>query len=556
MLLIVRSVLRSVATVARFGVLCAAITITAAIAATAAPASSAIAWHPCPAGSVAAAAGGFTCATVSVPLDYAEPHGESIQLALVKHAATDPKHRIGTLFANPGGPGGQGLKQIPGWIDFFPQPLKARFDIVSWDPRGVGFSTAVQCFATPDDEGEFLGDDGDFPRTVAQQPAYIKTWAEFGKRCAERNGKLLAHVSTGDSARDLDRLRQLVGEPKLTYIGLSYGTILGATYANLFPNRVRALVLDGNIAPSNWRATAPSDPSHSISMRIGSDALTAKTLDDFFTMCGNVGTTRCPFSAGTPAATHAKFVAFMTRLQAGPIYIGPRAISYTEIVNQLSEALLLAFPHPNERVPSQAVPGWVGLAKGLEAVWEARAAVPPTAPATPASSAPASTPRAPSAAPASPAASAPAIESYAGPEQALSIECGDVPVPPSSAFPALAAGVEKREGAVGVSIVWGDAVCATWPVQKAPGIYLGPWNHKTSAPILVVGNTTDPSTPYENAVGMARELANARLLTVHGYGHTAILNPSACANASISAYLIDGTLPPKGKVCQQDASPL
>jgi pimeloyl-ACP methyl ester carboxylesterase len=537
------------------------ITASSAIAAAAAPGRSAIVWQPCPPGSVAAAAGGFTCATVNVPLDYAAPHGATIELALVKHAATDPTHRVGTLFTNPGGPGGQGLKQIPGWIDFFPKALKARFDIVSWDPRGVGFSTAVQCFASPDAEGEFLGDSGDFPRTIAQQPAYIKTWAAFGRRCAERNGKLLAHVSTGDSARDLDRLRQLVGESKLTYIGLSYGTILGATYANLFPDRVRALVLDGNIAPSNWRATAPSDPSHSISMRIGSDALTAKTLDDFFTMCGNVGTTRCPFSAGTPAATHAKFVAFMNRLQAGPIYLGPRAITYTEIVNQLSEALLLAFPHPNERVPSQAVQGWPGLAKGLEAVWEARAAAPPTAPAAPASSAPASTPAASSPvsgspAPSAPAASAPAVEPYAGPEQALSIECGDVPVPPSSAFPALAAGVEKREGAVGVAIVWGDAVCATWPVRKAPGIYLGPWNHKTSAPILVVGNTTDPSTPYENAVGMAKELANARLLTVHGYGHTAILNPSSCANAAISAYLIAGTLPPKGKICPQDASPL
>jgi pimeloyl-ACP methyl ester carboxylesterase len=551
MLLIVRHVLRFVVTAARFVALCAIVTASAAIAATAAPTTrSEIAWQPCPAGSVAAEAGGFTCATVSVPLDYADPHGATIHLALVKHAASDPTHRIGTLFANPGGPGGQGLTQIPGWIDFFPQALKTRFDIVSWDPRGVGFSTAVQCFDSPDAEGEFLGDNGDFPRTVAQQPAYIKTWAEFGKRCAARNGMLLAHVSTGDSARDLDRLRQLVGEPKLRYIGLSYGTILGATYANLFPDRVRALVLDGNIAPSNWRATPPSDPSHSISMRIGTDALTAKALDIFLTMCGNAGTNRCAFSAGTAAATHAKFLALSARLQTGPVYLGARAFSYSDFLAQIPEGLLLAFPHPNERVPSQAVQGWVGLAKGLETVWEARAAAPPT-PDAAASSTPAA-----SATPATEAsASAPAVVSYVGPEQALSIECGDVPVPPSSAFPALAMSVEKREGPVGVSIVWGDAVCATWPVQKAPGIYTGPFNRKTAAPILVVGNTTDPSTPYENSVGMAKELADARLLTVYGYGHTAILNPSACANAAISAYLIDGTLPPKGKVCRQDASP-
>jgi len=544
--------LRSTAIAARSIALCAAIAATAVVAAQPAQARSSIGWQPCPAGSVAAEAGGFTCATVRVPLDYATPHGATIELALVKHAATDPTHRIGTLFANPGGPGGQGLTQIPGWIDFFPQPVKARFDIVSWDPRGVGFSTAVQCFASPDAEGEFLGDDGDFPRTVAQQPAYIATWAEFGKRCGERNGTLLAHVSTGDSARDLDRLRQLVGEPKLTYIGLSYGTILGATYANLFPNRVRALVLDGNIAPSNWRATPPSDPSHSISMRIGTDALTAKALDVFLTMCGNVGTSRCAFSAGTPAATHAKFVALSARLQTGPVYLGPRAFTYSDFLGQIPEGLLLAFPHPNERVPSQAVQGWVGLAKGLETVWDARAAAPPTA--SPTASAGASASRAASGLPAAPG-TAPAVVSYVGPEQALSIECGDVPVPPSSAFPALASSVEKREGPVGVSIVWGDAVCATWPVKKAPGIYLGPFNHKTASPILVVGNTVDPSTPYQNSVGMVKELANARLLTVQGYGHTAILNPSACANAAIAAYLIDGALPPKGKVCRQDASP-
>jgi pimeloyl-ACP methyl ester carboxylesterase len=194
-------------------------------------------------------------------------------------------HRIGTLFANPGGPAGQGTVQIPGWIDFFPDALKARFDIVSWDPRGVGSSTAVQCFASSQAESEFLKESADFPVTAAQEPSYAIAWAQFGQRCAERNPELLKHVSTAASARDLDRLREMVGEPKLIYIGLSYGTILGATYANLFPDRLRALVLDGNIAPSAWRATPPADPSQSISLRIGTDVWTAcedprRVLDD------------------------------------------------------------------------------------------------------------------------------------------------------------------------------------------------------------------------------------------------------------------------------------
>jgi len=500
------------------------------------PAGSPILWRDCPAGSVAASAGGFVCATVTVPLDYGAPGGPTITLALVKHPATDSSHRIGTLFTNPGGPAGQGTVQIPAWIDFFPLILKSRFDIVSWDPRGVGSSTAVQCFSSLGAERDFLKDYADFPASITQESGYTAIWAQFGQRCAERNGDLLKHVSTADTARDLDRLRDLVGEPKLSYIGLSYGTILGATYANMFPDRVRALVLDGNIAPSAWRATPPADPSHSISQRIGSDAWTSKTLDEFLSLCGRVSTSRCAFSAGSPLATRAKYLALLARLRQGPIYLGEKSETYTGIVGQISEALLLAFPHPNEHVPGNSVPGWIGFSKGLEALWQARAAAP-------AKSAEAGT-------------AGSGQDSYAGPEQALAIECADVPVPPAAAFPALTALVERREGPVGRAMVWGDAACATWPVQQAADVYLGPWNRETAATILVVGNTTDPSTPYQNSRGMVSMLARARLLTVHGVGHTALLNPSACANQAIAAYLIDGKLPPKGKVCEQDAPPL
>jgi len=500
------------------------------------PPGSSILWRDCPAGSIAASAGGFVCATVDVPLDYGAPNGPTITLALVKHPATDSSRRIGTLFTNPGGPAGQGTVQIPAWINFFPEILKTRFDVVSWDPRGVGSSTAVQCFASARAERDFLKEYADFPASVAQESGYTAIWAQFGQRCAERNGDLLKHVSTADTARDLDRLRELVGEPKLTYIGLSYGTILGATYANLFPDRVRALVLDGNIAPSAWRATPPAAPSQSISQRIGTDAWTVKTLHEFLSLCGRLSTSRCAFSAGSPEATRAKFLALLARLRQGPITLGEKSETYTGIVGQISEALLLAFPHPNEQVPGESVPGWIGFSKGLEALWQARTGAPAKS------------------AEADAVASGP--ESYAGPEQALAIECGDVPVPPAAAFPAIAARVERREGPIGRAIVWGDAACATWPVRKAADIYPGPWNRQTAATILVVGNTSDPSTPYQNSRGMVSMLARARLLTVHGVGHTALLNPSTCANRAIAAYLIEGKLPPTGTVCEQDVPPL
>ncbi len=208
-----------------------------------------IIWQACPAGSPPAQAGGFTCATARVPLDYQDPAGRHIKLVLVRHAATGPARR-GVIFINPGGPGGVGTFQIPAWIGFMPPVLRRDYDIVSWDPRGVGDSTAVQCFPSAAAETAFLGNYADFPATTSRQASFIRRWAAFGKICAARNRTLLQHVSTADTARDLDLLRRALGQQKLNYIGLSYGTYLGATYANLFPRHAGRMVLDGNVAPT------------------------------------------------------------------------------------------------------------------------------------------------------------------------------------------------------------------------------------------------------------------------------------------------------------------
>jgi pimeloyl-ACP methyl ester carboxylesterase len=177
--------------------------------------------------------------------------------------------------------------------------IRQRFDLVSWDPRGIGQSTAVQCFSSQAAETAFLGEATDFPLGASQQRAFIATWGTFGRHCAARNGALLRHVSTADTARDLDRLRQAVNAPQLTYRGLSYGTILGATYANLFPSRVRALVLDGNIAPSAWTANGNPRPSLSTSLRIGSDVGAGIDLNALLSFCGRATVAACPFSAGS-----------------------------------------------------------------------------------------------------------------------------------------------------------------------------------------------------------------------------------------------------------------
>ena len=207
-----------------------------------------ISWQTCPPGSAGAEAGGFTCATVRVPLDYQDPGGPKIKLAVVRHAATG-RARRGVIFINPGGPGFSGTVLIPAFIGLVPRVLLRDYDIVSWDPRGVGASTAVQCFPSLDAENAFLGDDAYFPARRDQQAGYISRWATFGKVCKARNGALLRHVSTADTARDLNLLRRALGQPKLNYVGVSYGSYLGATYANLFPRRVGKMVLDGNVRP-------------------------------------------------------------------------------------------------------------------------------------------------------------------------------------------------------------------------------------------------------------------------------------------------------------------
>ena len=484
-------------------------------------------WMNCQPGSVAARAG-FQCASAIVPLDYRSPGGAKVALAVVRHPATDPARRLGSLFINPGGPGGSGTSAIPALIRLVPAMLRARFNVVSWDPRGVGESTAVQCFSSRYDESTFLGAAADFPLGTAQELAYIKRWAQFGQRCAARDGALLDHVTTAETARDLDLLRRAVGDPKLHYLGLSYGTYLGATYANLFPGKVGALALDGNVAPEAWTNGGKQMASLSLLQRLGSDTGAATTLAALLRLCGQATVADCAFSAGTAAKTQAKFDALLARLRKGPIVIGsgPAAESFTyaELLEGVFTDLYTVQPFP----PYQ---GWSGLAKGLQDLWVARGPGGQSARATPASP-----------------------TRYAGQEQQLSIACADSPGPGPLQFPGLARQEVRQNGPIGLFPLWLWEPCSTWPVHSAAG-YSGPWNIRTAAPILVVGNTTDPVTPLKDSVEMAAELARARLLILRGYGHTAFFNPSRCANDAEVAYFAHGVLPPPGTVCEQDSRP-
>jgi pimeloyl-ACP methyl ester carboxylesterase len=292
-------------------------TVRAAVSRQGAPPVPVLDWRSCD--------GGFQCAIARVPLDYRHPHGTMISIAVIRHLATDPSHRVGTLFANGGGPAEQIENFVAGFAAI-PAALQARFDIITFDPRGFGFSTAVRCFPSVAAENTFLAGLPPFPVGARQDAAWERTYARFDALCAQRNGSLLDHDTTADVARDMDLLRQAVAAPELNYIDLSYGTGLGATYANLFPATTGRMVLDGNLNPVTWTSGGPL-PS---GMRGGQDLAAAATMRSFLDLCGKAAVTACAFSARTPAATEAKFATLLGRLPRHPVTIGnpPQTFTY------------------------------------------------------------------------------------------------------------------------------------------------------------------------------------------------------------------------------------
>jgi pimeloyl-ACP methyl ester carboxylesterase len=464
-----------------------------------------------------------------VPLDYDRPRSGTIRLALVRLPASDQDRRIGTVFWDPGGPGASGTKLLPPIADqIFSAEMRARFDIVGLDPRGVGSSTAVHCFDTPEEEAQFfagsprrLGDG--FPVGDAQMATWIDRYRRFGEVCKRRNGKLLRYLSTVDSANDLDLLRRAVGDEGLNYIGTSYGTILGATYANLFPRQVRAIVLDGDVNPVAWTKRGPRMPGGlrlSTGMRNTADEGAARALRAFLDLCGEAGPARCALAAGSPEATRARFADLLERAPISPT-AGRK--SYAQLIAETMIGLY-------------SLRGWGPTASALQSEWLKATTVLAGQDAGP---------------PPSVADQEPEEEPE---EQELAVACGESPSPPAATFPRLDAFAFDRSGVAGPYWAWDYQPCSTWPVRSAHR-YKGPWNRRTANPVLVIGTTFDHATPYQSAVAMSELLADARLLTLDGYGHTALLNPSACVMGYQDAYFINGTLPPPDTRCSQDHRP-
>lgn len=463
----------------------------------------------------------FQCATAQVPLDYRNPDGKKINIAVMRHLATDPGHRLGSLFVNGGGPTEQ-LTDFGMAYTKLPASIIADYDIVSFDPRGFGYSSAVQCFPTVSAEQNFISPalSFGFPSSQDQITTWDKTWAAFDSTCASTNADsgLLQHDSTADVARDMDLLRQGVGDPVLNYFGISYGTLLGYTYANLFPRTVGRMVLDGNI---NAMALTDEDGEVPEFVRLGSSQASSQVMNDFLTLCGNVTTAQCAFSAGSPAATQAKFTTLFNRLATHPVTIpgAPANCGYSCAIGGVSLS---------------RIAGWQQSAINLQGLWTASTAGSTAAKATPRSTPPTSV--------------------YTGQEQNLAVLCSDGPQPRNAqVYTDLAGPIEAEYGPMGAKWLWPSEPCTDWP--QGTDAYAGPWNRPTANTVLLVGNTSDPDTPYASSVAMSHTLGNARLLTVDGYGHTEFNNPSACADTDEQNYLLTGTLPPAGTVCQQGINP-
>ncbi|MEV6524833.1 alpha/beta hydrolase [Longispora sp. NPDC051575] len=483
------------------------------------PPAQTLTWSTC--------ADGYECATAAAPLDYDRPRGEQISLSLIRMPATDPARRIGSLFVNFGGPGASGVDRLQWrghWDWLFSPELRARFDVVSWDTRGVGRSTAIRCFETKAEQEAYFNAVPAFPATAAQEPAFYAQAADLTTRCKERGGDLINHLSTANTARDLDVMRRAVGDEKLSYLGLSYGTHVGATYANLFPNKFRALVLDGALDFQGSATghgidglTKPIDTRQDVPRGL------AETFDQFLTQCQTAGPERCAFAKGD-VAPKARFKALTDRARVAPIVLDGESWSYTTIVSTVQGNLA----HPL---------WWKDLATLLDRL----ANVQPAARAFGAVRE------------ATPKLGEQYLDNRS--EAYFAINCTDSVSPRhTSTYSRLAEPEDRRVPYFGRIGVFGYMPCATWPGRDTDR-FMGPWNTPTAAPILVVNNRYDPSTPLHGAQDGTAELANAQLMVIEGAGHTGMYTPSTCGEKAKRDYLFTGVLPPKNLVCAADDSP-
>jgi pimeloyl-ACP methyl ester carboxylesterase len=438
---------------------------------------------------------GLQCATMTVPLDYADPDGPTIAIAVARLPALNGSAR-GSIVVNPGGPGEPGVDFLNEAATEF-SSLRSAYNIVSFDPRGTGRSDPAHCLSGPDLDEYYAADP--IANTAQSDATLVALSQRFAAGCLARTGRTLLFLGTQYTARDLEELRRALGGAPLTYLGLSYGTFLGETYASLYPNNVRAMVLDGVENP-----TIPLLPA-------SEDQATAfeRDLTDFETDCAQ----GCGF-AQSPSATIDGVLAQAAR---APLIVNGRALTRAEAITGIVTYL---YDPAEDRDLEQALANAINQAasgNGDLLLGSADDYVGRNSDGT----------------------YAPLAESN------MAIACADGSVPTTlSTYISEAQRMNAIDPHFGADTVWGDLVCAYWPFHAPPPSF----HTVQTVPLLFVGATGDPATPYTWALGAVPFFPGSVLLTRDGDGHVSF-GKSACANAYEQAYLFNLTLPPSGATC-------
>ena len=434
----------------------------------------------------------YQCADFPVPIDYEDPDRGSFSLALIRLPARDQGNKIGSLLVNPGGPGGSGVEFLRAWAFFVPQAIRERFDLLSFDPRGVGASSPIVCGANVQD---ILALDAD-PTTDAEWQAVLETTRRFTDRCESAAGDAIDFYGTANVARDMDRIRQGLNEEKLSYLGYSYGTSIGQVYADLFPQNVRAMVLDGAL-----------DNSLDADQRNLEQILAFEAaLGRFIQYCRD---TDC-FDTDPEDAIRT----LIDRAEASPIQArgADRPLREGEVVWGLISSLY-------SRVQ------WGGLANAVREALDGDGSL-----------------------------MLRLVDQLWGRnsdgtydnffDANIAVNCLDQPVnrDPDHHRRLSAEFAEKAP----IFGSWGgylNLTCALWDANPAP---LEAPRAAGAPPILVIGNTGDPATPLKWAAALADQLESGVLLTNDAEGHTAYLQGDSCVTSAVNAYLLDLTVPDEG----------
>ncbi|MGH3345245.1 MAG: alpha/beta hydrolase [Carbonactinosporaceae bacterium] len=449
----------------------------------------------------------FRCAKLTVPLDYAEPGGRTVRLALIKHPADEPRRRVGPLVVNPGGPGASGVDHVTGAGVMFTKPVLDRFDVIGFDPRGVASSSPIECLNDRETD-RYLASDAS-PDNPAEVSEYRDSVRTFAHRCEQRSGRrLLAHVSTEDVARDMDVLRAVLGQRELDYLGRSYGTLIGSIYADLFPDHVGRFVLDGAIDP-----------------RVGPVELTLaqgrgfqRATRGFVADC--VARPNCPLGRDLDRGVD-RIARFLESVDRSPL---PTS-SGRELTQSLAALGVIVAMYDEQN-------GWPTLRVAFDRAFKGDGS-----------------------------ALLYLSDIYTDRDQdghyksnqndaIVAINCADQQPDVHTPSDVRALLPEFRDASphFGEFLAWSTLSCADWPAD--PAIKPHAVEAPGAPPILVIGTTRDPATPYAWAEGLAEQLNSGVLLTYEGDGHTAYSRGSACIDHEVEVYLITGKPPRQGTRCR------